>query len=304
MMNKYISDLNSFISQYSKLLSDLISEWRYIAVLSSYWFKSPLCVTQMINAVSGIKFFFETYDLDFFALHIAPYNENRVPGVIILSKGGSDSKLYRCLQPLILTGHIGTVISYELDPNLKKFIGGSISLIEIPRNLDFMLAQISLLIKTVIEASKYRSARVERLVHEINSLDMVTNDLYEKYRDKLKAIKEAIYDESKKAAIIATCPARSLAEGIVEAIYSKGYFHIDLIDPENIYSVDQLSKYRNVVMLYTETESHIVSRLISQIKMAGNIDLIDLNLKTDPISSSIYFRLLYLFFKERYMDAE
>jgi hypothetical protein len=255
-------------------------------ILTAGWLRS--CGCSAVHAISSILGGVVAHhvDLDFFARYIAPYrssiDESDIERTWLIIYGNPltpwNITTDYIVRGLSTVGYNGIMLRIGADSEQTDL--DRIRVISIPRNIDPLLVYHIATIKTILEIADREnpSPRVARLVGEISDLGSIVSSILQRYEAKLRDIAEKI--SMKNITFITTCISRAFAEGLI----LDGFRSIKVYDITDLYSTEILEK--TVAVLYIEAEKDLVPHsLISK-------NAIDLVLKTDPIPSPIYYRIL------------
>jgi hypothetical protein len=272
-------------------LRDFLKEHSEVYLLYTGYRISPhLSLYLLFKSLDPSKNIFSE-DLEVFSLYIAPYNEGREPGILIISPKEDLIKVSRLISSLILTGHRGILLSPEIPSELKPFLGGSFQNIIVPEDF-FALASIYLLLKAGLHyiISKQTTPRISKLVREIDELGDVIDELCSKYGSEIDRIIKIFSQNSPKIDLVFTPSARVFSEDLLEYVL-KYRRDIDLsIIPHNYAS----SLYREnsvVIAVYSEAEQQMILDTRKKF-LFGNRPYIEIVLRTDPVITPLYIGLL------------
>ncbi|MGC9148288.1 MAG: hypothetical protein ACP5GI_02440 [Sulfolobales archaeon] len=242
-------------------------------------------------------------DLEIFSLYIAPYNEGREPGILIISPKEDLIKVSRLISSLILTGHRGVLLSPEVPTELKSFLGGSFQNIIVSEDF-FTLTSIYLLLRAGLYyiSSKQTTPRISRLLREIDELSDVIDDLCNKYSQEIDHIIKILSRNSPKIDLVFTPSTRVFSEDLFEYV-SKYRRDIDLnIIPHN-YTSSLYRENSTVIIVYTEAEQQMIldTRKRYLFEKRPYIEII---LRTDPVITPLYIGLLSRYLIHQLMNSQ
>lgn len=267
-----------------------IREKSSVVFLTPGWLKSPGCSSSM--ALSSLLRRIDVYhsDLGFFTRYIAPYyeaRERRDLGLIVYDNPAEPWRSYvaRHIKSLSLLGLGGIFIkSGEAAAREEGEAEEVFRVIEIPKGIDVLLAHHMVSLRAILDiASEIAiSPRVARILSELRELGSVVPDMIKRYGETVREIGSRI--RGGDAILMATCASRSFFEGLL----LDGCKIPALLDAHEFQGLSE-SDRRDVVVAYIETEKDLLPAKLMNVKSGRFVELI---LKTDPITSPIYFRLL------------
>lgn len=269
-----------------KEISGGIRESSRVVVLTTGWVRSPGC--SAVHAISSVLGRVEAHHIDLtsFSRYVAPYrsalSEEEVEGVWLIVYGNPlepwRSTADRLVKSLSMLGYRGVMIRAG-EPKGQADLGG-IRAINVPSGVDPILAYHIATLKAVLEVAgrENPSPRVARLAGEVEDLTSVLPSMLERYSARLREI--AGRASKGVLTIIVTCASRSFAEGLI----IDGYSLVRVYDASELHSPAPLEG--GVALLYTEAERDLIPQTL--IPREG----VDLMLRTDPITSPIYYRIL------------
>jgi hypothetical protein len=288
MMEEIESAVNKAVEFASNIYREIekgIRDRGRVTLLTTGWLKSPGCsaIYSISSVLSGVEAYY--IDLGFFARYIAPYrssidsDEERTWLVIYGNpKDPWSSIADRLAKSLSTMGYAGIMLRASV--NKQQISLDEIRVIDIPNNIDPILVYLISTTKAILEIASREnpSPRVARLATEITDLAPVIPGIFQRYEARLKDLADKI--SAQDLTLITTCTSRAFAEGLILDSHS----YIDLLEITDLHSIDLLEK--TIAILYVEAEKDLVPQ-ITVLKRA-----IDIMLKTDPISSPIYYRIL------------
>lgn len=293
----HIDSVSKYVEKAYKEIAREIREKGSIVFLTSGWLKSPGCSSTI--AFSSLLRRVDAYhtDLGFFARYIAPYYEAsgvRDLGLIVYENPTEPWKSYasRHLKSLSLLGLEGVVIrarsmAFNKKGNSKAEEG--FRTIEIPGGVDIILTDHMLSLKAILEVASERapSPRIARVLSEMSDLGSVIPDMINRYGGIVKEIRSAVKNSS--ISPISTCISRSFFEGLLLDGHS-------IPSPCDAYELQRCIGVsgERAIIAYVEAERDLIP--VKQIIIQGG-GAAELILKTDPVISPIYFRLLSMILK-------
>jgi len=257
-----------------------------VVVLTSGWIRSPGC--SVVQAISSLVGRVETAhaDLGFFSRYAAPYRsaiaEEGVERTwLILYGNPSDpwrTMADRLAKSISMLGYRGIML--RAGNPMGQLDLGDIRVINIPVNTDPILVYHLAALKAVLEVAgrENPSPRVSRLISEVEDLAPVLPSMIEKYGARLRGILDRV---SKGALpLVVTCTSRSFAEGLI----LDGHISTRFYDSLDLHAAQPLEG--GAALLYIEAERDLMPQpLLPR-------DGVEIMLRTDPISSPIYYRIL------------
>ncbi|MEM4971577.1 MAG: hypothetical protein QXE01_10060 [Sulfolobales archaeon] len=256
-----------------------------VALLTTGWLKSPGCLA--IHSISSFLSNIEAHhiDLGFFTRYIAPYRssmdaEGERTWLIIYGNPANpwSSMTDRFAKSLSMLGYSGIMLRSSINKEHESLEG--IKIIDIPNNIDPILVYLISTAKAILEIARKEnpSPRVTRLSEEISNLAPAIPDIFQRYEARLRDLVDKI--SAQNLALITTCTSRAFAEGLI----LDGCSSIDVFEITDLHNVDAIKKAAAIV--YLEAEKDL---MLQTMVLKGAIDLM---LRTDPISSPIYYRIL------------
>ncbi|HWQ17306.1 MAG TPA: hypothetical protein VNL13_05695 [Sulfolobales archaeon] len=284
---QHVNSISRYVEKTYKSIAREIREKNNIAFLTSGWLRSPGCLSTIAFSLLRRVNAYHT-DLGFFTRYIAPYyeiqGENDL-GLIVYDNPVEPWKGYiaRHIKSLSLLGLRGIFIKSGAASTGKEQgnnVGNSFEVIEIPSDMDILLAHHILSLRAILEVSSERalSPRVARILNELRDLGPIVPGMIKEYGGVVKEIRTKIQDG---VTLVATCVSRSFFEGLLLDGHGKFVIH-DAQEFQEPLGLDEHS----VVVAYADAERDL---LPPSITTGRSIKLV---LKTDPVISPIYFRLL------------
>lgn len=285
---EHVGVVSRYVERAYEGIAREIREKSNVVFLTLGWLKSPGCSS--MAAFSSLLRRADAYhtDLGFFTRYIAPYYEARGRadlGLIIYDNPAEPWRSYiaRHIKSLSLL-ELGGVFVKAGGESIEKgrVAGEGFEVIEIPGGMDILLAHHMLSLRAILEVASERnmSPRVARVLSELRELGSAVPDMIERYGETVRRIRSRI-EEGGDVALVATCASRSFFEGLL----LDGCKIPTLHDAQELQSAS-MPGYRGVIMAYIEAEKDL---LPARLTSGGAVELI---LKTDPVISPIYFRLL------------
>lgn len=299
-VRKRLRDISTESRDHIRAISDFLRNNSNIYLLcTSYNYSSPCYgLYLLVRSLDPEKNIY-VEDLETFSLYIAPYNEGREPGILIFSSKNDLYKVARSISSLILTGHRGYLVAPEAPSELKPFLGGSFIHIELTDDDYFLLKSLYIALSSGLSyvSEKISTPRVLRLVKEIETIDNVTKDLFEKYSVEIDLLIKIFSEKFSRIDLFYTPSARIFAEEIY-SYTTKKRRDIEL----SISRHDTLDRVfredSKVISVYTEAEQHMISDLRRRVLFEKKRS-IEIMLRTDPLISSVYFGVLAKLFIEK-----
>ncbi len=296
---EHIDSISKYVEKAYREIAREIRERNIIAFLTSGWLKSPGCSSTITFSSLLKRANAYHLDLGFFARHIAPYYEaggERELGLIIYENPTEPWKSHvsRHIKSLSLLGLEGIVIrirSASISGGDIGMIEEGFRIIEIPSNMDIVLTHHMLSLRAILEVAGERalSPRIARVLSEISDLGYIVPDMINRYCGIVKDIGSKA--QGSDIALISTCTSRSFFEGLL----LDGY---NIPTPYDAYELQRIAGASDgkMILAYVEAEKDLIP--IKQITIQSG-RAIELVLKTDPVISPIYFRLLSMILKIR-----
>lgn len=275
---------------YGEIIREISGKDR-VMLLTTGWLKSPACGAQ--SALASLLGFSRSahMDLSFFSRYIAPYHDNPARdredvGLIIYDNPrdpwrGLFEKLVRTLYML---GFRGVVLSLSRGASYAKSLGEGFVVLDIPSGVDPILTYHIAMIRAILEIAGREKPmpRIARLASEVRDPYSVIPDMVKSYGKKLEEIMGLIARGT--LVFIATCSSRSYAEGLIN----------DGISISGLYDISEISDIATLgspsIISYVEAEKDLIPPSIMRSIISGRS--LEIFLKTDPIVSPIYFRIL------------
>ncbi len=214
------------------------------------------------------------------AYHLAPYREGL--RIVVFSATGAENTLFRLLDTARLTGHQLILVSPKPPSRLRHKVEHH-QHVEVPENLDPLLAEALLALKASVRLSAHPgSMRSSRLKVEAEDIAGAVPELLEMYGGKLRELAEAL--KRGEAAVVYTplmeAPAlllRDLAEAAGPRV--------------RLYKIQTVAHRpppdARIIAMTTSVESFIVRELRMKALQAGS-SVEELEIRTDPVSAQIY----------------
>lgn len=277
-----------YARKHYSLLRGSIEQRRYVAALTSGWVKSPGCVLAAAHATMSLEIRAFHADLEFFARYIAPYGRlgEEDLGLVVFSTPSEPwrSRSVELVRALSAAGYSGVYASAELGEKRGLLRSTEFEVMEIPGNADPILAYHLAALMATSDLSSGSSARASRIRREVEEIDQAIPELLERYRHKLEDLGRSLA-EGVGVLVISTCPSRSFAEGLV----LDGREGVAILDPSEILAAHGRGK---VLVTCSEAERD----LALQARRAAEAPE-EIVLRTDPLTSPTYFRILSLALK-------
>ncbi|MEM2203060.1 MAG: hypothetical protein QXI22_01740 [Sulfolobales archaeon] len=275
-----------------KTIAREIREKSNIVFLTSGWLRSPGCSSTIAFSLLRRVDAYHA-DIGFFTRYIAPYYEARGEndlGLIVYDNPVEPWRGYiaRHIKSLSLLGLRGVFIKSErasTDKGEGSDTGSHFDVIEIPGYMDILLAHHILSLRAILEVSSERalSPRVARISDELRDLSPVLPSMIREYGGVVKEIRTKIRDG---VTLVATCVSRSFFEGLI----LDGHGRFTIHDAQEFQEPPGLGEH-SMVVAYVDAERDI---LPPSITTGISTKLV---LRTDPVISPIYFRLLSMIAK-------
>jgi hypothetical protein len=268
-----------------------ISGKDHILLLTTGWLKSPACGTQ--SALASLLGFSKSLhmDLSFFSRYIAPYHDNPTRdwedvGLIIYDNPRDPWRGFfeRLVRTLHILGFRGVVLSLGRGASYAKSLGEGFVVLDIPSGIDPILTYHIAVIRAILEIAGREKPmpRIAKLASEVSDPHSVIPDMVGRYGKRLEEIMDLIARET--PVFIATCSSRSYAEGLI----------IDGVSISGLYDISEVSDIATLgspaIVSYVEVERDLIPPSIMSSIISGRS--LEIYLKTDPIVSPIYFRIL------------
>ncbi|GAY26524.1 hypothetical protein ATG_17280 [Desulfurococcaceae archaeon AG1] len=289
---QHIDSVLRHVEKVYKIIAREIREKSNIVFLTSGWLKSPGCSSTIAFSLLRRADAYHT-DLGFFTRYIAPYYEIRGEndlGLIVYDNPVEPWRGYiaRHIKSLSLLGLRGIFIKSGRASTGKgegSDTGNDFEVIEIPGDMDILLAHHILSLRAILEVSSERalSPRIARILDELRDLSPIIPSMIKEYGGVVKEIRTKIRDG---VTLVATCVSRSFFEGLLLDGHGKFMIH----DAQEFQESPGLEEH-SMIVAYVDAERDLLPPSI----ITGRST--KLVLKTDPVISPIYFRLLSMITK-------
>lgn len=268
-----------------------ISGKNHVLLLTTGWLKSPACGAQ--SALASLLGFSRSVhmDLSFFSRYIAPYQDNpagdRGDVALIIYDNPRDpwrGFFERLVRTLNMLGFGGVVLSLGRGASYAKSLGEGFVVLDIPSGVDPILTYHIAVIRAILEIAgrEKPTPRIARLASEVMDPHSVIPEMVGRYGRKLEEIMGVIARGT--PVFIATCSSRSYAEGLI----------MDGISIGGLYDISEVGDIAALgspaVVSYVEAERDLIPPSVMSNIVSGRS--LEIYLKTDPIVSPIYFRIL------------
>lgn len=284
---EHINNVSKYVERSYRGIAREIREKGGVVFLTSGWLKSPGCSSMI---ASSLLRRIDTYhtDLGFFTRYIAPYHETRERdlGLIVYDNPVEPWRSYivRHIRSLSLLGLGGVFIKagrISVDKEKSGDAENGFDVIEVPGDVDILLAHHMLSLRAILEVSSERamSPRIARILDELRGLSSIAPDMVKKYGEIVREIRTKV--QGGKAVAIATCISRSFFEGLLLDRLVAFVLH----EAQELQGLPGLND-NQIVIAYVEAEKDLLPVSVRTGKIT------ELVLKTDPVISPIYFRLL------------
>lgn len=226
--------------------------------------------------------------IDTLTYHIVPYTEDL--GIIAFVEKGTENSLIRLLDSAYYTGNKVLLVT----PPLIRIIRSKVreqELIEVNIN-DVLLNEIILASITGYEIARRkikkddRALRLNRLRIEVHDYSSIVDGLISSYRMQLDELKDLL----DKVGIIGYTPTMEpVAYYMQSIILEKTRKLIPTIELTRTLSLVEDKKIfdRIMVLFSTTVEEHSVRELLFK-SMPSKIKIVDLKIKTDPLTAPVY----------------
>ena len=289
MSTKLIEELRSIegsVEEHKVKLEDFIKNVKNVLILTysgsgiipsnvAYWYLKilkPSISTSM-------------YSVDEFIYHIAPYMRNKADVLGIFSEGQENNAI-RFRDVCVSLGLNHLIITPVLDSRVVTRIRSN-NLLTI--NTSNYLLYVSLLFaKAITELAEEKEVlRVKRLLSEVRDFGSVINELYNEYKDAINGIVDAV--KSIDEVMLTYTPTMlSPAYLLFYEIRARG-LGISIVNATSALQVVQSLTKSNLglIVFSTDVESHVINEVLFKARIKG-CRVIDIRLKTDPLTASIY----------------
>ncbi len=214
------------------------------------------------------------------AYHLAPYREGL--RIAVFSATGAENTLFRLLDTARLTGHRLLLVSPKPPENLGHKVEHH-QRIEVPQDLDPLLAEALLALKTAVRLSASPgSMRSSRLRVEADDIAGAVPELLEIYRGKLRELAEALGEGD--AAVVYT-PLMEAPALLLRDLAEPRGLRVRLYKLQSV--AHRPPPARRIVALTTSVESFIVRELRMRALQTGS-SVEELEIRTDPVSAQVY----------------
>ncbi len=226
--------------------------------------------------------------IDTLTYHIVPYIEDL--GIIAFVEKGTENSLIRLLDSTYYTGNKVLLITPPLVRMIRNRVRGQ-ELIEVNLN-DVLLSEIILASVTGYEIARKKirkddkALRLNRLKIEVHDYSSIVDELISSYRVQLNELKDLL----DKVKIIGYTPTMEpVAYYMQNIVLEKTRKLIPTIELTRTLSLVEDKKIRDgvMVMFSTTVEEYSIRELLFK-SMPSKIRIMDLKIKTDPLTAPVY----------------
>jgi len=271
------------LEESSQVLRRAIEGRRYVLVTSTGMFRGlGRYLAQLVNSLtSSSAYYVEPYELTYY---IAPYDESREAEVVATATPDGYSDLYLLLDQLVLTGHRVTVLSGDLPEQIKSRFSYVDSLEVLWDELGLLrLAQLVAYSVASLSRGDLRR-RARRVLDECTSLHVVADDLVERYREELDALRSTLV----RPHVVTYTPTMEVAAQLLA--YGSDRSLAVLADLPSVHAyLRRVSK--DVVAFTTDVEVYSLRYHLSKVAELGG-RVVELRLRTDPLTAPLYALIL------------
>ncbi len=225
------------------------------------------------------------YSIDEFIYHVAPYMQFK-PDVLGVFGEGQDNNIIRLRDIGESLGLNYLILSPEIHQNVKSRIRSEN--IVIFNAMNNTLCMSLLLAKAITSTiTLHKTLRAKRLISEVKDFSIIAQELYDKYKEVIEDVERLIY--TTKNILVTYTPT------MLPPAYSLFYdLRLKGLDANviNITLALQLAQEHSqpgigLIVFSTDVESHLVNELLFKARARG-YKVVDIRLKTDPLTAPIY----------------
>jgi hypothetical protein len=271
------------LEESSQVLRRAIEGRRYVLVTSTGMFRGlGRYLAQLVNSLtSSNAYYVEPYELTYY---IAPYDENREVDVLVTATPDGFPDLYILLDQLVLTGHRVTVLSGTLPEQLKSRFS-YVDAVEVPWDELGLLRLVQLLAYSVASLGRRDlQRRVRRVLDECTSLHTVVEELVERYKEELDALRSTLV----RPHVVTYTPTMEVAAQLL--VYGSDRSLAVLADPPSVHTYLRRVS-RDVVAFTTDVEVYSLRYHLGRVAELGG-RVVELRLRTDPLTAPLYALIL------------